>query len=278
MIKNLKYSYPVDCWSFGVLLHEMLSLELPFTGTTTGDLVKSILSDSPPMIPSQYSTGMKHIANELLLKDMNTRMNMTTMLNHPLLAPRVAQFPQSYRPKAIEERIRRGHARQLTSQIESLNDSSSRKESLRSQLVRTFFASFSLLFFNIISMTYLLIILSIPTFTSLFSTLPHSTLLYFTLLYFPISCFPLSFYEHQAISIAIDGEVDSPTQSTCSSSSTREELLNGLDDYTKGREKDRIPYVHTTHTAVVHTYSLPSSPASCDAVNTFHRADDVSQK
>ena len=134
------------------------------------------------MIPSQYSTGMKHIANELLLKDMNTRMNMTTMLNHPLLAPRVAQFPQSYRPKAIEERIRRGHARQLTSQIESLNDSSSRKESLRSQLVRTFFAFFLLLFFNIISMTYLLIILSIPTFTSLFSTLPHSTLLYFTLL------------------------------------------------------------------------------------------------
>ena len=43
MIQNMKYSYPVDCWSFGVLLHEMLALELPFTGATTADLVKSIV-------------------------------------------------------------------------------------------------------------------------------------------------------------------------------------------------------------------------------------------
>ena len=136
MIQNMKYSYPVDCWSFGVLLHEMLALELPFTGATTADLVKSILSDEPPVIPSNYSTGIRFIANELLLKDMDSRMKMGTMLNHPLLAQRVAQFPQSYRPKAVEERIRRGHVRQLTSQIESFTDSSFRLNSSRSQMVQ----------------------------------------------------------------------------------------------------------------------------------------------
>lgn len=120
MIKNLKYSYPVDCWSFGVLLHEMLALELPFTGLSTGDLVKSILDDEPPSVPSHYSPGIKYIANELLHKDMTLRMNMVGLLNHPLLSPKVSSFPQSYRPKAVEERIRRGHARQLTTQIESL--------------------------------------------------------------------------------------------------------------------------------------------------------------
>ena len=125
MIQNEKYSYPVDCWSFGVLLHEMLSLELPFTGATTGDLVKSILTDEPPNIPSHYSQGIKQIASELLRKDMNLRMDMVDLLNHPLLVPKVNSFPQSYRPKAVEERIRRGHARQLTSQIESLANSKS---------------------------------------------------------------------------------------------------------------------------------------------------------
>ena len=139
MIQNMKYSYPVDCWSFGVLLHEMLALELPFTGATTADLVKAILSDEPPVIPSNYSSSIRFIANELLLKDMDLRMKMGTMLNHPLLAQRVAQFPQSYRPKAVEERIRRGHVRQLTSQIESFTDSSFRLNSSRSQMVHIIF-------------------------------------------------------------------------------------------------------------------------------------------
>mmetsp|Transcript_22923 Transcript_22923/g.22105 ORF Transcript_22923/g.22105 Transcript_22923/m.22105 type:complete len:540 (+) Transcript_22923:235-1854(+) len=120
MIQNIVYSYPVDCWSFGVLLHEMLTLELPFTGSSTGDLVRAILEDEPPPIPSHYSTGIKFISSELLLKDLNKRMGMAGLLMHPLLLPRTNSFPQQYRPKAVEERIRRGHARQLNLQIEQM--------------------------------------------------------------------------------------------------------------------------------------------------------------
>ena len=43
IIQNVKYSYPIDAWSFGVMLHEMLRLDLPFRGNSTADLVKSIL-------------------------------------------------------------------------------------------------------------------------------------------------------------------------------------------------------------------------------------------
>lgn len=42
---------------------------------------------------------------------------------HPLLHQKTLLFPPQYRPKSLEERIRRGHARQLTSQIESLSSS-----------------------------------------------------------------------------------------------------------------------------------------------------------
>ena len=45
------------------------------------------------------------------------------LLMHPLLHQKTLQFPPQYRPKSLEERIRRGHARQLSSQIDSLASS-----------------------------------------------------------------------------------------------------------------------------------------------------------
>ena len=105
----------------------------------------------------------------------------------------------------------------------------------------------------------------------------------------------LTLYEHQAISIIPDGEIDSPTQSTSSSSSTREEILAGFDDYTqnnerekakekekerekereKEKEKEKVPYLHTTHTASSPSYSLPSSPTSCNPLDAFLRVERV---
>jgi serine/threonine protein kinase len=52
---------PALCVCTGVLLHEMLRLDLPFVGSSTADLVKAILSDEPPQIPSHYSTGIKYV-------------------------------------------------------------------------------------------------------------------------------------------------------------------------------------------------------------------------
>ena len=57
IIKNLKYSYPVDCWSFGVLLYELLCLSTPFSGSTTAVLVNNILNEEPPLVSTYYSSG-----------------------------------------------------------------------------------------------------------------------------------------------------------------------------------------------------------------------------
>ena len=118
ILQGVKYTYPVDCWSFGVMLHEMLRLDLPFRGKSTADLVRSILEDAPPPIPAHYSSGIKSIAAALLIKDPLLRMGMAGMLMHPLLQPRTLAFPTSYRPKAVEERIRRNQVRQLNAQME----------------------------------------------------------------------------------------------------------------------------------------------------------------
>jgi hypothetical protein len=41
------------------MFHEMLRLELPFVGASTGDLVKAILADDPPPLPAHYSESIK---------------------------------------------------------------------------------------------------------------------------------------------------------------------------------------------------------------------------
>ena len=64
IIQNLKYSYPVDCWSFGVLLYELLCLTTPFSGSTTAELVNSILNDEPPVVSSSYSAGERERERE----------------------------------------------------------------------------------------------------------------------------------------------------------------------------------------------------------------------
>jgi NIMA (never in mitosis gene a)-related kinase len=60
MVQGLSYSYPVDCFSLGVLLYELLRLEVPFQGASTTDLVRSILNDEPPPLPLQYSEDIRY--------------------------------------------------------------------------------------------------------------------------------------------------------------------------------------------------------------------------
>ena len=43
----------------GVLLHELLRLDLPFQGASTAELVKCILQEEPPPLPAHYSEDLK---------------------------------------------------------------------------------------------------------------------------------------------------------------------------------------------------------------------------
>jgi len=120
MIQGKKYSYPTDCWSFGVMMHELLCLERPFQGGSTAELVRSILLDAPPPCPPHYSENTRAVALGFLVKDPEARLGFAGLLTASPLAGRVASIPQAYRPKALEERIKRAHVKQLVTQIELL--------------------------------------------------------------------------------------------------------------------------------------------------------------
>lgn len=121
MVKGEPYAFPADCWSFGVMLHELLSLSRPFTGNTTADLANAILNEKPPAIPSHYSSEIQRIVEALLIKDPAARMTMEELLSDPMFASRCNTFATAgYRPKMVEERLRRAHVRQLSAQIEQI--------------------------------------------------------------------------------------------------------------------------------------------------------------
>jgi serine/threonine protein kinase len=123
MIQRESYSYPADCWSLGIIVHQMLTLERPFDGSSTAELVKSILTCEPPPIGgNHYSEELKSISRLLLLKSPTERLSMFNLLSDSWFFNRMVNFTHSYRPKYLEERIRRSHVKQLESQIEFITN------------------------------------------------------------------------------------------------------------------------------------------------------------
>lgn len=60
----------------------------------------------------------RNISKGLLDKNQYTRLSTRAILCEPIVFPKVANFPQVYRPKNLEERIRRTHLRLLEQQID----------------------------------------------------------------------------------------------------------------------------------------------------------------
>jgi hypothetical protein len=60
----------------------------------------------------------RNVAYGLLRKNPVERLSTTQLVSDPFVRPKVANFPQQYRPKYLEERIRRSHTKQLEQQIE----------------------------------------------------------------------------------------------------------------------------------------------------------------
>jgi len=123
MIQSKPYSFPADCWALGIIIYEVATLSLPFYGRTIDDLVRSILTDPTPILPSQYSAELGNIMRALLNKDPSKRLGVAGLCLDPYLSSRVSSFPTSYRPKTLDDRTRRSQSKQLVAQIECIASS-----------------------------------------------------------------------------------------------------------------------------------------------------------
>ena len=62
-----------DVWSLGVVIYEMLSRRLPFSGDTAQDVIAAILRDEPPPLSSEVPDRLRWIVQKALRRDREER-------------------------------------------------------------------------------------------------------------------------------------------------------------------------------------------------------------
>ena len=97
LIEGRPYTQSTDLWSLGVVLYELLSLELPFKGNNLQDVVAQVLTGRYAPLPSFRGAELSEAVQALLTRDMRQRPSAEFLLR------RLEKLGKIRRQKAVEE-------------------------------------------------------------------------------------------------------------------------------------------------------------------------------
>lgn len=81
-----KYDEKCDIWGFGVILHTMLSGEMPFLGETQDEVLQNVMNKKIVFESKEWSNvseEAKDFTKRLLERNPKKRLNAEEALNHP---------------------------------------------------------------------------------------------------------------------------------------------------------------------------------------------------
>lgn len=73
MCSNQPYEFSADVWCLGVVLYEVLALEVPFSAPSMASLVVRICTSEPRPVPSVYSNELRALLGRMLAKSARER-------------------------------------------------------------------------------------------------------------------------------------------------------------------------------------------------------------
>ena len=91
-----------DIWALGVILHEMSSGSLPFSGSTPVELASAILKDFPAALPVRVAPMLRRIVQRCLAKDPAQRYQTTAEVRAALEAVASESITSDAAPSAAD--------------------------------------------------------------------------------------------------------------------------------------------------------------------------------
>ena len=79
--QGVPYSYKVDIWSLGVLIVEIVSGKLPFTGDSPKEIQENILK-CQPTYSSIISQQLRDLCRKIFVPDPDNRIRISEIKKH----------------------------------------------------------------------------------------------------------------------------------------------------------------------------------------------------
>src|SRR5687768_5087168 len=114
-VRGLPVDHRSDIWSFGVVLHEMLTGRSPFSGRTTSDVIAAILERTPPALANEVPAAapLQPVLDRALAKDeaaryqsMNDAITALREIRHAPPNPELPSAVPAIPPPAVPGRNR----------------------------------------------------------------------------------------------------------------------------------------------------------------------------
>lgn len=89
------YNHKSDIWSLGCVLYELCTFKHPFEAKNQGSLIMKIVKGQFTPISNKYSEGLRHMVNQLLLKDYKKRPSIQEIMNFDSMKKRMQLYGYS---------------------------------------------------------------------------------------------------------------------------------------------------------------------------------------
>mmetsp|Transcript_98983 Transcript_98983/g.221035 ORF Transcript_98983/g.221035 Transcript_98983/m.221035 type:complete len:419 (+) Transcript_98983:74-1330(+) len=83
MCSNRPYDFRADVWCLGIVLYELLALDVPFSAKTVVELAAKICNMEPHPVPSVYSSDLRALLARMMAKNAEDRPSSADLLGVP---------------------------------------------------------------------------------------------------------------------------------------------------------------------------------------------------